>query len=374
MKCRWSPTLGGGFEKTPYEAWGVEKYDPDKDINEPTVFCGMYGLSDFHVLYNHKGKKYVWWVGSDIRYLMAGYKVDDINNKSTSRGIAGWINRRCESWCENQVEYEALKEMGIESKVAPSFLGDVDDFPEQKIPLEETRFYSSVSGDDFKLYGWDRINEMAKLFPENKFYLYGNTKPWKAPKNVIVRGRVSNKEMNDETKKMAGVVRYVRFEGFSEIVCKAILWGQQVMSDIPYNYTRESLLKVLNKYPWNERIMRKIVIDKNDNVICKEGRVPLEWSWEETTDKDMPAKAFILYIPMRDGMEMRQIYVSRKNRKEGIGSKILKIFEEKSKELGKSKAYIKVHFTDHDPDNIFQDFLKRQGYKQTETDLWTKEI
>ena len=87
--------------------------------------------------------------------------------------------------------------------------------------------------------------------PDIKFYLYGNTVPWKAPKNVIVRGRLTQKEMDEEIKTMTGALRMVQFEGFSEILAKSILWGQKPISVIEYNYDRKSLLKVVNNFPWN---------------------------------------------------------------------------------------------------------------------------
>mgnify|MGYP001563552845 CR=1 FL=1 len=251
---KWSPSLGGGFAGTPEEVWGVKKYDPNQHKNEPCVFCGLYGLPDFYNLWRHKGKKYVWWAGSDIRNFIKGYWLEDGGNIFLNPdSLAEWINKYCESWVENKIEQDALMYAGIKSKVCPSFLGDVKKF---EVPFTYKirmypHYYSSVSGNDFKLYGWDKINKLAIKCPHWTIHLYGNTIPWKAPKNVFVRGRVSQEEMDKEIKYMTGCIRLIPFEGFSEIVAKAILWGQEVISEIPYNYTRNSLLKVINKYPWN---------------------------------------------------------------------------------------------------------------------------
>lgn len=147
--------------------------------------------------------------------------------------------------------------MGIRSRVCPSFLGDINKYKPQKIK-KEFRYYASVSGNDFKLYGWDKINKLAKKAINVKYYLYGNTIPWEAPKNVIVRGRVSQKEMDEETKSMTGAIRLIPFEGFSEILAKSILWGQKPISEIPYDFLeaknpRKELLKIVNMYPWNKK-------------------------------------------------------------------------------------------------------------------------
>lgn len=250
---RWSSTLGGGFSGTPEQVWGTFPYNPEKHINEAVVFCGLYGLPDFYALWRHKGKKYVWFCGSDITHLINGYWLDTRGSiKLSSNALATWINKNCESWVENDIEAEALKKLGIKAKICPSFLGDVNNFKPQ-ILNEKLRYYSSVSSNDFKLYGWDKINRIALKNPNVRYYLYGNTIPWKAPKNVILRGRLSQEEMDSEIKSMTGAIRMVKFEGFSEIIAKSILWGQKPISVIKYNYTRESLLKVLNKYPWNQK-------------------------------------------------------------------------------------------------------------------------
>ncbi len=249
---RWATSLGGGFAGTPEEVWGIKEYDPEKQINDNVVFCGLYGLPDFFALWRHKGKKAIWWCGSDIRHFIKGYWLEDGGKiRLSNKPLAEWINKYCDNWVENQVEYEALKKCGIESKICPSFLGDVKKFKPQKLSKEK-RYYSSVSGNDFKLYDWDLINKIARKNKDTKYFLYGNTIPWKAPKNVIVRGRMSQEDMNNEIKTMTGAIRMVKFEGFSEILAKSILWGQKPISLIKYNYTRKSLLKVLNKYPWTK--------------------------------------------------------------------------------------------------------------------------
>lgn len=253
IKCRTAPSLGDGFAGTPEKVWGTKPYNPETDKDKPCVFFGLYGLPDFYALWRHRGKKWILWAGSDIRHFINGYWLDDKGKiRLDIKALAQWINKNCESWVENKVEYEALRKVGIKSKICPSFLGNVNDYKPQKID-KKLRYYSSVSGNDFKLYGWDKINEIAKKNPHIEYYLYGNTKPWKAPKNIIVRGRMSQKEMNNEIKSMTGAIRMTEFEGFSEIICKSILWGQKPISLIPYNYTRKSLLKVINKYKWNTK-------------------------------------------------------------------------------------------------------------------------
>ena len=64
----------------------------------------------------------------------------------------------------------------IESQVCPSFLGDVNKFEVSFKP--GNKVYTSVSGNDFKLYGWDKIPKLALENPAIEFHLYGNSKQW----------------------------------------------------------------------------------------------------------------------------------------------------------------------------------------------------
>jgi len=262
-QCRIAPSLGGGFAGTPNQVWGTDDYTDDQ---RPTVFFGMYGLPDFYAVWRHKGEKHILWAGSDLRHLKGNYWLDDKGEiRIDNKGMCEWINKNCTSWVENKVEHNALKELGIESTIVPSFLGNVDDFPVQELN-QKKRYYSSVSGDDFILYGWDKIGTIAQENPEIEYHLYGSSKnqtelmkelrPF--PDNVILHGRVSQQQMDSETKSMTGAIRLLEFEGFSEIVAKSILWGQKPISLIDYPFLREEnpreeLLKVLNKYEWNTK-------------------------------------------------------------------------------------------------------------------------
>lgn len=255
IKCRTAPSLGDGFAGTPEQVWGTKPYNPETDKENPCVFFGLYGLPDFYALWRHKGKRWILWAGSDIRHFINGYWLEDEGRiKLDPKPLAEWISKNCESWVENEVEYETLKNIGIEAKVCPSFLGDVSKFSPQKID-SKLRYYSSVSGDDFKLYGWDKINKLAEENPHIEYHLYGNTIPWEAPPNVIVHGRVPHEVMNSEIRSMTGAIRMTEFDGCSEIIVKSVLYGQKPISLIHYDFLysdnpREELLKIINNFPW----------------------------------------------------------------------------------------------------------------------------
>lgn len=271
---RWAPSLGD-FEDTPEHIWGTRPYYFEKHSTERVVFCGLYGLQDFAALQKHKGKKYVWWCGSDIRHFLDGYWIDEHGrNRIPPEVLAPWLEKHCENYVENMAEYKALFRVGIMATIRPSFLGDVDAYPLSYEHSERPKLYTSVSGDDFDLYGWDKIPRLAEENPHIEFHLYGNTKTlthlFKLP-NVIQHGRVPKEQMNEEIKHMQGALRLTEFDGFSEILAKSVLMGQWPVSVIPYLHMlqlqdiktlhertlpntegRAHYHQWLNDFPWNK--------------------------------------------------------------------------------------------------------------------------
>lgn len=267
---RWATSLGD-FEETPEKAWGTEKYDPEKHIDEKVVFCGLYGLPDFYALWRHKGRKSIFWCGSDISHFINGYWLDDEGHiKINPEQLARWIEENCDSYVENQREADVLRKFGISSKIVPSFFGLIRNYPLSYQYSDRPKVYASVSGDDFDRYCWNDIDRLASENPDIDFYLYGNSVPWNSPNdNVFVRGRVSKEQMNEEIKNMQGALRPLYFDGFSEVLAKSVLWGQWPISRIPYPHMlsieeigtlkdkkepniegRKYYKKNINKYPW----------------------------------------------------------------------------------------------------------------------------
>lgn len=275
MQIRIAPSLGA-LEGHPDNVWGTNSMM--LDVNKPTVFFGLYGLADFFALWRHKGHKAILWAGSDIRHFINGYWLDaDGKIRIDPEPLARWINENCESYVENGVEHEALMVLGIESKIVPSFLGQVKDYNVEYVWNARPQVYASVSGNDFALYGWEQI-EMIAGRCDVDFHLYGNTVSWETKhSNVFVHGRVPKEQMNEEIKNMQCGLRVLEFDGFSEILAKSVLWGQYPISRIGYpmidSYTtndelvkllnglvekvepnhkaREYYINHINQYPWN---------------------------------------------------------------------------------------------------------------------------
>lgn len=276
-KCRIAASLGGGFDGNPRTAWGTPiNYDPVLDSENPTVFFGLYGLPDFFSLWRHKGRKCILWAGSDIIHFENGYWLDQEGKiKLDPYPLSEWINLNCENYVENIVEYQRLKLCGIESKIVPSFLGDVEKYEVNYIPATRPKVYISSGRDRQEEYGFGIIEEIADKCNVD-FYLYGAE--WEIKhSNVIVRGRIPIEAMNAEVKNMQCGLRLNTMDGFSEILAKSILWGQYPISAITYpeidtftskedlveklnslhlleepnHKARDYYRKVINNYPWN---------------------------------------------------------------------------------------------------------------------------
>lgn len=249
--CRWSPTLGA-LEDTAEKIWGTPEYEGDRD--EPAVFFGLYGFPDFYTLWRHRGKKWILWAGSDIVHFRNGYWLEEGGGiKIDADQLSPWINKYCENWCENEVERQALEDVGIQAQVCPSFLGDIEEFEEEFKRNDRPKVYLSASPGREAEYGWKLIEEIAPLCNVD-FYLYGSP-DWESPHhNVFSRGRVPKEQMNDEVKNMQCGLRLNEFDGFSEITAKSILWGQYPIVWSTFQYpgiesfsNKEELIKLLNE-------------------------------------------------------------------------------------------------------------------------------
>ena len=243
------------------------------------MFFGLYGLPDFYTLWRHKGKRWILWAGYDIIHFREGYHLEDGGNiKLDPEGMASWINKYCESWVENQVEHDALLEVGIESQICPSFMGNVDDYEITFKKDQRPSVYLSANAGREEEYGWGVVEKIAGECNVD-FHLYGSDEWQTTHSNVFVRGRVPKEQMNTEIKTMqCGLRLNVAMDGFSEITAKSVLWGQYPIVAESFKYphltsfrdlknlvfqlnrlhlkaepnpARDYYIKSLNQYPWN---------------------------------------------------------------------------------------------------------------------------
>jgi len=266
LKIRVSSSVGH-FKIRAEKTWGIKEWqginDPDKEL----LFFGLYHERDWEVFNNFEGKKTVFWCGSDILRAMEDYERKRILS-----------NNPCEHYCENEIEAENLKTIGIEAKVIPSFLDDINKYPVCFKPPEDGIWKVWLCGhpEREEEYGFVLAKRMAKFFPDIEFHFYGvSTKQEQLP-NIIYHGKVSEEKLNEEIKNYHCGFRPNFHDGVSEVMIKSMLLGQFPITRIkyeavwnyenekdliglfnklktqitPYSEGRGKWISKLNKYPW----------------------------------------------------------------------------------------------------------------------------
>lgn len=279
MQTHYAQSLGA-LEGTPQEVWWTSAYT---SRYEPTVFFGLYDLRDYYALWRHQAKAWVLWAGSDIRNLQSGFVFNDGKLGTLSRITRGWFSgallemlKKAEHWTENDLEASALERLGLKvSGVCPSYMGSTDLRMTYK-PSKTPNVYLSASEGRQEEYGFDIVERIASSLPNMRFHMYGASFKTKQ-KNVIVHGRVPKEQMNKETDRFQIGLRLNEFDGFSEILAKAVLRGQYAVGKVrhpripsfrndmdlittlntlrkkkePNKVAMDWYKKSLNKFPWN---------------------------------------------------------------------------------------------------------------------------
>lgn len=212
------------FEEKALKTWQMEKYKWPRDIFKPVIFLGMYHILDYARYLAHFGKKIVIWCGSDILNLLE------------TKVHWEWMFGDAEHYCENEVEQEELRSLGIEAKIVYTFLEDVNDFPVSYKQSDKPKVYLSYRKGNRDAYGVDLAERLAKEVPEVEFHIFDGT--------------VSPEQFNEEIKNYQCGLRLNKHDGFSEIIAKSALMGQWPISRIKYPHidsyeTEEELIALL---------------------------------------------------------------------------------------------------------------------------------
>jgi len=209
---------------------------------EDTLFEGLYFQEDYDVFKNHKGRRIVFWNGSDVSRLL-----------SSPRWIEIIQQKDAEHYCHNtQLQYE-LKTIGIDAMIVPLFFGDKKDYQIcYKHSTTPELFMNAHPGRE-KEYGVDKCKELAIKYPYYKFHIYGINGDSKD--NIIYHGQIPEEQMDKEIRNYQGCLRFNTHDGMSQIVAKSSLLGLYslgVLVDIklldylnnmyePYQFDRNSI-------------------------------------------------------------------------------------------------------------------------------------
>lgn len=185
------------------------------------IFFGCYHIGDYLRIILHRGKKKIFWCGSDI-----------LNLGLFSGTIISLLDVR--HYCENEVErLELLHRHGIEAEIRPMIFDDVALKPQYK-HSDNPHVYLSAHKGRRAEYGVELIEGLAWTLPEITFHIYGITGTNKP--NIIYHGRVSTTDFDKQITRYHAALRLNSFDGFGEVLAKSILLGQYPISFIQYTY------------------------------------------------------------------------------------------------------------------------------------------
>jgi len=227
---------------------GFQKYDWKKDKDKPTMFW-LYFEDDYKLLAQHTGKKYICWHGNDVRLLSGPFaKLLNIVRNPEIIHI-----------CLNPVLQAELFQLGIYSYVRFIFWGDVKKYkPEGK--LTKDCYMSANKGRGIE-YGEMIINSLAWKYTNWTFHIFGidPTVPVYCD-NVKYYGWIPEDEMDKITKNFGLCFRYNNHDGFPQVICKALLRNQFVITRLNYDKMTFVIRDVAELFETFESVNRWIEI------------------------------------------------------------------------------------------------------------------
>jgi len=249
MKLRVSSSVIG-FKKRAERIWGLKEWEGIDDPDKEVIFFGLYHERDFAVFELDYKKRIVFWCGSDIQRVIADYE--------RRRILRNYPDT--EHYCENEVEAEELRSIGINPIVIPSFLDNINDFPVSFDPpvqymngtelQQPCHVWICAHPEREEEYGVTLVKRIAEMYPiDLVFHVYGVEKQAydKDLPNVLYHGQVEEEKFNEEIRKYHCGFRPNQHDGFSEVIIKSVLLGQYPISRIKYeniwHYTNEAELK-----------------------------------------------------------------------------------------------------------------------------------
>lgn len=269
MKLRVSSSVIG-FKERAEKTWGLKEWEGIDDPDKECVFFGLYHERDFAVFEGDFTRRIVFWCGSDITRVISDYERRRILRNYPET----------EHYCENEIEWKELHDVGIESTIVPSFLDDFNKFPVSFTPPTDRKWkiWLCAHPNREDEYGLALAKRWAEKDSELEFHVYGISKGERDGDlpNVIFHGKVPEDQFNEEIKQYHAGFRPNFHDGMSEIPIKSILLGQTAITRIKYPYmlnyetesqlrecwdkvkeqkepnleSREYWINTLNKFPW----------------------------------------------------------------------------------------------------------------------------
>jgi len=196
MQLRVSRTISF-FEEMFKNKFGFEDYT---DVSQPTLFFGLYRHNDFRVLEGHKGKKIVWFAGTDSLMALDSFRK---GNLDIDRYFKNTVVIAESKWIGHD-----LYEMGINYRMISLFIDDLYKWKAE--PLGDSIYWYSAKNSK---YGKKYLSAVRKAFPDIEII-------------TPDQGTVPHDEMAEVYKKCFVGVRPVEHDGMSQTVGEMGLMGR----------------------------------------------------------------------------------------------------------------------------------------------------
>lgn len=213
-------------------------YEPWKPwrLYEKTLFFGLYHWVDYVRFLIHRGPKKVIWCGADTLNLFV------------TRWLPLLVRAKATHICENEVERDLLKDMGIEATIQPLYFDDIESIGITYLPSTIPQVYLTAHPGREMEYGVELVEHIAEQCFVI-FHIFGVEGLSHA--NVIYHGKVPSKYFDEMVKHYHGALRLNSFDGFSETLAKSLLMGQYPISYIDYPFVspvkdKNALIQALN--------------------------------------------------------------------------------------------------------------------------------
>jgi hypothetical protein len=239
---------------------GFERYNPAVDYWEPTFFEGLYFLEDYAIFEKHKGKKIVFWNGSDLDRLLW---FEDIFGHGHIKERQEVINNNLATHlCHDSDQVAAIKKIGVIAKVHPLFFGDLKKYTVSYKRSDRPQVYSNAHPFLEGRYDIPHLLEIAEKAPDIIFNIYGinaATSAWCPVRdNVVYHGEVPEEEHDEQIKGFQACFQTViRHPRLSQTCLKSAFMGQWPISTtkdigIAYADTDEGIIEYLKNLKYKK--------------------------------------------------------------------------------------------------------------------------
>lgn len=221
-------------------------------LNSEIIYGTFFGLfSKRNLIYLiiaklFRKKVICHWIGTDVLIALENPKKTLFIQKFIDLNLSG----------SKQLK-EELETVGIKSMEEHIILNDID-FNIEEMPSEHSAL-AYLPTEKVKFYGGDYIKQLAKDFPNIKFYIVANENKdeFKDYENIINLGRVSLEKMEEVYQKISILIRIVEHDGLSLMLMEALAKGKEVIYsyDFPYTYKSNSYISLKENFI-------KIIVDK----------------------------------------------------------------------------------------------------------------